>query len=308
MPNITNSTISAQQVTALNERVLMYLHDFFLFGGGFFSNADIPTETPAGRIPIYDATSQILKGGSKGETINIPIMGRTFAKDKLPNLPIVNQTQSVTTVSLTLNKHKYVSCLVEDFAKIFDNVNLINNLAKSQAQALAEAFEDDILALFTGFSHSVGSGSGSNLSFDDLATANQILFDNGINPDLDGGAHAILSHYTYRTLSKARDEYQVGGSKGVEGFNKGKILETPHGIHLHRSARVPVASSACKQAVITKDAIMCGFGIRPRTQKEYVITEIGEIILSDVVYGVAELRDEAGVLLNFDDTNGESTI
>ena len=55
--------------------------------------------------------------------------------------------------------------------------------------------------------------------------------------------------------------------------------------------------------VLTKEGIMIAFGIKPRVQSDYILPELANLQVADVFYGVAELRDVAGMLLDFDDIN-----
>ena len=48
---------------------------------------------------------------------------------------------------------------------------------------------------------------------------------------------------------------------------------------------------------------MIAFGIKPRVQSDYILPELANLQVADVFYGVAELRDVAGMLLDFDDIN-----
>ena len=304
MSNITSSTLTNQQVTTLTGLVLRNLKDLCPLGISFFTNADAPEEPMNGKIPLYDCTSQIKGNAQKGQSVKTPIVGRLYARDKVENSPVSLSTASIETKTLTLNKHKHVAFMIEDYASLFDNIQLVEHLAKEQAYALLEAFEDDILALGTGFSTSVGSGDGSVMSFDTFAEVNRKFTLNKC-PLIPGKreGHALVTPYQYEDLLIARDEHQLGGQKGLDQANKGWLIETPHGITIHQHPRIPVVSGASKGMVVTNEAIMFGFGIKPRIQQEYQLSALGTLHVADVVYGVAELRDEAGILLNFDSEN-----
>ena len=48
---------------------------------------------------------------------------------------------------------------------------------------------------------------------------------------------------------------------------------------------------------------MVAFGIKPRVQSDYILAELATLQVADVFYGVAEMRDVAGILLNADEVN-----
>ena len=266
--NITSSVITNAKVELLDNMILSALdYELSIFAPGFFSPAGLPA--PEYKVPVYDVTPQIKKGARKGDTVTILEFGKLVAKDKIPDTPVVNQTQSIAKRQLTINKHKYVSLLFEDAAEIFANHMNMERFAKEQAKAIAHAFECDILALADGFSQSIGSGNGTVINYDTFGEVNRTFFNAGIDISRPGNeAYAIVTPYVWEDLCASRDEYQLAGDMGVKSFNSGKILETPHGVRVVRSNNYTAASGAVKQMVITKEAIMVGFGIMPRTQRE----------------------------------------
>jgi hypothetical protein len=226
------------------------------------------------------------------------------AKDKQANVSVVNQTIGVSKKTLTLNKHKYVSISEEDVAQYFTNYDGLKEYAVIQARAVAKAFELDVISLFTGFSNSLGSGGGDVFSFDTCGEITQKFYTLGIDiTQPENQAYVVLDPEHYKDVLIGRDEYQIAGQKGLDQINKGNLIETPHGCKLLRSNFLTKTGGAVKMAALTKEAIMTGFAIKPRLQKDYVLPDLATLQVFDVFYGVAELRDEAGLLLNYDDVN-----
>jgi hypothetical protein len=301
--NIITSTVNSQLVTQVLTEIMHALpNQLQIFSPNIFSEAKL--SKPDYGIPLRDVTAQIPAGAKKGQDIKVTFLGDAVAKDKVENSPAVSQTISVSTKTLTLNKHKYVAVTEEDVAKYFTNYDGIREYGTIQARAIAKAFELDVISLFTGFSNSLGSGNGSVFSFDTCGDINQQFHLLGIditNPESE--AYVVLDPEHYKDVLLGRDEYQIAGMKGLDQANKGKIIETPHGCKLLRSNFITKTGGAAKMAALTKDAIMVGFGIKPRVQRDYILPDLGTLQIADVHYGVAELRDEAGILLNYDEVN-----
>lgn len=302
--NITANTAAAQKIDRLNKMILYSLsQNLQLFTPSLFGQANL--QKPDYMIPVKDVSEQIPDGVTKGDVIKVRTVGAFTAKDKAPNTPVTGQVPQLGTVDLTLNKHKYVAVLMEDVAKNITSTPELQELASEQAKAIALAMERDVLALASGFSTVVGAGAGSVFGFNTCGEINRRYYQNNIDISYPGNeAHAIIDPTAYEDVLLDRDEYQIAGSPGLDQSNKGRLIEMPHGVRLCRSNHLVKTGGAVKGLAVTKEAIMIGFGIKPRIQKDYILSEIGELQVADVFYGVAELRDIAGQLLDFDEVNG----
>lgn len=91
------------------------------------------------------------QAGWKGQTITVPYPGSFTAQDKSADTPIAPQTPTGgQSVSLTLNKHKVVPFLIEDFANAQANMDLMDRYIQPAVIALAEQFETDLWATAMG--------------------------------------------------------------------------------------------------------------------------------------------------------------
>jgi len=302
--NYTSAGLDSQKVSKILTSKILWSLDQELqqFSPMFFSQAGLAQ--PHNAIPLTDVSDQVPGNAQKGDTIRVSVAGKFVAKDKVANSPVIPQVNAWSTVSLTLNKHKYVAVSMEDVAKAVQGQVSLDALAKYQAKAIAEAFEKDIAALATGFSTVVGTGGGYVISFDTFGEVNRKFYQNGIdvrNPD--NRAVAYVSPYAYEDILQGRDEYQIAGQKGLDQANKGDLIETPHGIMISRSNFLATTGGATKGMVLTQEGIMVAFGIKPRVQSDYILPELATLQVADVFYGVAEMRDVAGILLDADEIN-----
>ncbi len=302
MPNITRSSLSAQFSNPVADKILEYLYDYLIFAPQFFDaeHGNLISQDPMDKRPkIFDASKYVKRAYSRGETIKIPNIPRLYAQDKLADTEITDQSLNVSSVSLTITTHKYVSVVLEDSAEAFDNTAMVEEMAKREARALAEAFEDSVIATFGDFATVNGGGVGDVLSFDDFAVWNRTFFKKGVNLD-HSPAWAILTPEQYSVLATTRDEFTVAGEKGLGTFNSGRIIETPHGIYALRSNRLSSSGGSATGLCFTENALMCAFAIMPRFVETRDDRKVGIRFYADFMAGVAKLRDEEGIRLNFD--------
>ena len=112
--------------------------------------------------------------GWKGKSITVGYPGTFTAVDKAADTPLTPQVPSGgSSVTLTLNKHKAVPFLVEDFAAAQANGSLMDRYIQPATVALANQVENDILALATSFTGGVVGTPGTNMTSATLRTVDQ---------------------------------------------------------------------------------------------------------------------------------------
>ncbi|NPV85996.1 MAG: hypothetical protein HPY45_08320 [Anaerolineae bacterium] len=110
-----------------------------------------------------------------GDVLHIPYPGTFTAQDKSANTAVTLQTPSGgADLSVTLNKHKEVSFLIEDPARAQANQDLMDRYINSAVPAIAEAIENDLFALYAGLSGSVGT-SGTDITAATIRSARKAL-------------------------------------------------------------------------------------------------------------------------------------
>jgi hypothetical protein len=73
-----------------------------------------------------------------GNTLHIPYPGTLVANDKAQGSAVTLQVPSTTDTTVTLNKHKEATVLIEDFARAQAQPILMASLINSQIVAIAE--------------------------------------------------------------------------------------------------------------------------------------------------------------------------
>lgn len=252
-----------------------------------------------------------------GSKLHIPYPGTMVANDKAVNTAVTKQVPTSTDTTVTLNKHKEATFLIEDFTRAQANPALMRQYIQAQMVAIAEQVETDIAALYSSFTGSLGV-SGTDMSAATLRAINKKFTDNKIQR---GNRNVFLS--TKDTAALLADsslaQYFAFNGAARGDISNGLISSDIYGLSLHESQLVPVVtgtpnSTKClafdpgaiilasralpeapmgtgvAQAVVT-DPVS---GLVLRSSMSYNADNLGVQVTLDVLYGVAKLRDEKG--------------
>lgn len=256
--------------------------------------------------------------GWKGKTLNIPYPGTFTAQDNAENTPAtVQQPVNGTTKQVTLNKSKYVDFIVEDIAQAQANSNLLDRYVEPAAIAIADAVEDDILALYAQFSTSIGT-SGTDLTRQMIFQARQNF--NQKKVPMAGRALVMSPKDETALLNDATLQNYFAFSK-PDAVAKGSLGNIA-GLDLYMSQRISVVNgtpNSTKNFAPHKDAIIlatrpfvdppAGSGVQVasvadprsglviRVLRQYSMGDRGVRVGFDILYGVAQLRDESGLVV-----------
>lgn len=249
---------------------------------------------------------------SVGDKLNIPYAGTLSAVPKVADTGVTPQAPAnEATKTVTLDKHYIVPIIIEDISRALAHPTLREAYINESVRVLAEQIDTDLLALYSGFSATdIGTG-GTDLTYDTVLEARRVLNTNKA-PLTD--RHIVLSAKDEKALlgdsdlatyfANARPTAVAEGSIGrLAGFDLWMSQLTPstagpiyHNLAFQKQAIIlamrglpqdnPGAMSATMQDPLS--------GLVLRVTGQYNITHVGMQINVDVLYGVAELRDECG--------------
>lgn len=252
-----------------------------------------------------------------GDTLNIPYPGVFVANDKTANTPVTLQVPTATTTTVQLTKHKEASFLVEDAARALANQDIMARYMNAAVIPIAEQIEKDLLALYTGFTYSVGT-SGTDLSAATIRSARKTLNDNKAPQDnramivSDKDEIALLGDSSLQTY------FAYSQTQGVKEGSIGRL----YGFDIYQSQLVPVVAgtpNSTKNLAFDPGAIILAMrglpdapagsgaqtsvvndpvsGLTLRCTVAYNAPNLGVQVTIDVLYGVAKLRDEKAVVV-----------
>lgn len=255
------------------------------------------------------------KIATKGQSIKIPYGGALVANDKAANTPVNLQVPDDAAFTLTLNKHKEVSFIIEDVANAFASPDWVNTYMGDGMKAIGEQIDADIAALYAGFSQSIDATGGAGpLDKNDFREARRLL--NAAKAPL-ADRFAVLhedAEYAFINITEAvsRDYAEALGAADVPNA-QGKFM----GFNVFMDQKIAVATSECKNLFFHRNAVV--FATRPmpaapsgagvlqsvmdedgiglRVTVSYNPDHLGLQVTIDVLYGTAEMRDNHGVVV-----------
>ncbi len=270
------------------------------------------SNTILSRLVARDWDSEV---ATYGQTVKIPVRGSLSVNDKAANTVYTLQTPDDSAISVTLNKHKEVSFVIEDLAAALARPDFLMGYIDDGIIALAEQIDGDLAALYSGFSQSVDASSTEGpLDSSDFIAARKLLsvakapLTNRVAVLHPTAAAELLADtkFTNRDYrGPAEESALVHGFLGsYAGFTvyedqNIKTATTNKNLFFHKNAMVlvtrPLPSPQAGTGVITKTMDEDGVGIRVMISYQHTLG--GHMVTLDCLYGVAELRDNHGVVV-----------
>ncbi|MBK8990150.1 MAG: hypothetical protein IPM39_29485 [Chloroflexi bacterium] len=269
----------------------------------------LKNNTVLARLVARDWDNEVAQ---KGQTIKIGYPGSLSANDKSAETVITLQNPAASEYTVTLNKHKEVSFVMDDLGRFLASPDWFSIYMETAMAVLAEQIDADIAALYSGFSQTIDASAG-------LSEANFRLAQKYLNtakaPQRQRyavlhedaayeatGIERIVNRDYAETLGSLAAETMVGKFAGFEIFmDQGiKTSTTQKNMFFHRNAMVlatrPLAVAPAGMGVM--QTMMNEDGIGLRVTLSYDHDYLGAKCTVDVLYGVAELRDNHGVVVS----------
>ena len=252
--------------------------------------------------------------GKKGDTVHLPGFTRAAASAKAAASAVTLITHSGTGVDVSLNQHWEYSRLIEDIAKV-QSINAMRGVYTEDAgYALAKVVDD---ALFTRMSYWQGGAGTAAYDKAVIASDGTTLY-TGANEAAvtDAGIRRVIQTLDDANVPMVNRSFVIppvarNTMLGIARFTEdafrgdGDTLKTGkfgqiYGMPVYVTSNCPVATGAARiGAIFHKDAIVLCEQMRPRTQTQYKQEFLADLLTADMVFGEAELRDNAGVAIAF---------
>lgn len=250
---------------------------------------------------------------SYGQTVDIPFTGALSVNNKAADTAVTLQTPSDSKKSVTMSNHKEVSFLIEDIGRFLARPDMMSQYITDAMAVVAEEIDADIAALYSGFSQTIDATAG--LAEDDFREARRLL--NSAKAPL-GNRYAVLhedAEYEYLAIDKAVNRDYDGSLGGaVASSFQGRF----YGFDVLMDQKIAIASTQAKNLFLHRNAVALvtrplaqaeeGLGVRQVAMSEdgmglrvtlsYNADHLGYQVTIDVLYGVAELRDNHGVVVS----------
>lgn len=220
---------------------------------------------------------------------------------------VTGEGTDATNIAITATEKTYTATEVAALATLTDtardsaNDDTAASIGRVLGETLAKKVDEDIAALFTGFSNTVGGGSGTELTPDDILAAIAVLRNNSVTGPYVGVFHPYQTYNLRKVLANAGAATVPSLSNlGNEVLTNGYIGRI-FGVDIFESAVVTGTSTgAFVGAVMHPDAL--AFCLKKdltlETQRDASLRAT-EIVAS-MTYAVGELFDVHGVAIMTD--------
>ena len=267
-------------------------------------------------LVLGNLVTKINHAGKKGDTIHIPKPVRGSANAKAANTQVTLQGDTHSEVQVSINKHYEYSVLMEDITEVQALQSLRRFYTDDAGYALAQQVDTDLFTLTealqggtvggTGaslYEKAVIGGDGTTLYTGNSSNANDIT-DAGIramilkldNADVPSDNRFMvippIAANDMLGINRFTEQQFIGNGEAIKTGKIGSI----YGMDVYVSSNCPSINSDAQRVgvMMHKDALCFAEQMGVRSQTQYKQEYLGDLFTADTLYGVAELRDEAG--------------
>ena len=238
-----------------------------------------------------------IQGG--GKSVEVPIYAAVSAAAVSEASDLSNTAINPTSVTITASENGIMTTLT-DLARNSAPRNVAADIGKLFGEAIAKKIDQDLTALFDGFSTAVGSGSTAltaALVFQSIANVRNA----GVS--MDGVATVLHPMVAYDLKANLTNTFANANGNDVanEALRNGFVGRLG-GVPIYETTNVANDGTAgdYKQGVFHRDALGLAMmqDIKIETQRDASLR--ADEIVATAVYGVGELNDSYGVELHSD--------
>lgn len=279
-------------------------------------------------LVVANLVTKINHKGKKGDTIHIPKPGRGSAAAKGATAVVTLNTDTATEITLSIDKHYEYSRLIEDIAGVQSIDSFRAFYTNDAGYALAKQVDDDLSKQWEGLQGGTVQAAGSetwaaaviggdgSTNYDQTANTNTgngtALTDAGIrkmiqtldDADVPQTERVLIIPPVERNtlMGLARfTEQAFTGEMGPGNTIRTGMIGDVYGIQVYVTSNAPSETAADTSTayrvgcLLHKDAIAHVEQMSVRSQTQYKQEFLADLFTADTIYGVGELRDEAGI-------------
>ena len=271
-------------------------------------------------LVVANLVNKLSHKGKKGDTIYIPVPARGAASAKAANTQVTLSAATNTAVTVSIDKHYEYSKLIEDIAEVQSLASMRKFYTDDAGYALAKQVDTDLVTLWEGFQAGTVGGSttaawekayigstgasfytGNSSNAADITDAGiraLILKLDDADVPMDNRAMVVppIAANDMLGINRFTEQQFIGNGDAIRTGKIGMI----YGVDVFISSNCPTTTTASTATdrvgcLFHKDALCLAEQVGVRSQTQYKQEYLGDLFTSDTIYGVAELRDDAGV-------------
>ena len=234
--------------------------------------------------------------GKKGDTIHIPSPSRGAANAKAASTEVVLNSPATADIAVLLNKHYEYSTLIEDIVEKQALSSLRRFYTEDAGYALATQVDTDLFALVSALNGGTQLGGDGGSSTADITDAGirkfMLVLDNNDVPMTDRSlVIPPVAKSDMLGIARFTEQAFIGSGSAIKTGMMGNV----YGVEVFVSSACPTASSDRVGVMLHKDALVLAEQQGVRSQTQYQQQYLGDLFTADTIYGVKELRDNAGI-------------
>lgn len=251
----------------------------------------------AGLVKRFDS---LVSG--KGDVINIPNLSNLSASDKTASAQVTLQSPTETNTTISINKHKESSFLIEDLLKVQANYELMAEYTSKAGESIARQIDTDLLGEYTNFTNTDVGSYGSDIT-DAVILAGMEALDLANAPMED---RYFVIYPTQKTALARIDKFvkadYVGQYQNAQFARTGApsryMWGDIYGVPTYYTKQVPLTAGTPTQThniLFHKEALALALQLAPRTQSQYILEYLANLTVVDTIYGVKTIRTDFGI-------------
>jgi hypothetical protein len=256
--------------------------------------------------------------GKKGDTLHIPKPTRGSASEKAASTQVTLIAATETEQQVLINKHYEYSRLIEDIVEVQALASLRKFYTDDAGYALAKQVDTDLVRLGR---TSNGGAAGADYDKAFLGGDGTTLYNDGTNigtaitdpairrtiQRLDDADVPMDNRFliippsarnTLMGIARFTEQSFTGEAAGGNTIRNGQIGDI-YGVKVFVTTNADTATTNTSRIALMahKDAFVLAEQMGVRTQTQYKQEYLGTLFTSDMLYGVAELRDGSAIAL-----------
>ena len=273
-------------------------------------------------LVVANLVTKLSHKGKKGDTIHIPVPARGSASAKTANAQVTLSAATNSVIDVSITSHYEYSKLIEDIAEVQSLASMRKFYTEDAGFALAKQVDTDLINLAEGFQ----SGATTDKSYDtaraftatgseaftgtneiditDIGLRSLILLLDNADVPMDNRALIIppVAANDLLGINRFTEQQFIGSGDAIKTGKIGQI----YGVDVYVTTNCPTVKSSGGTGnsaagtervgvLMHKDALVLAEQVGVRTQTSYKQEYLGDLFTADTIYGVKELRDDAGI-------------
>jgi len=267
-------------------------------------------------LVVANLVTKLSHKGKKGDTIHIPVPARGSASAKAANTQVTLSAATNSVVNVSIDQHYEYSKLIEDIAEVQSLASMRKFYTDDAGYALATQVDTKLFSLGEGLQGGTVGGSGAaawetavigsngSTAYTGNSTNAADITDAGIrrmiltldNADVPMDNRSLIvppiAANDMLGINRFTEQQFIGSGDAIRTGKIGQI----YGVDVFITSNAPTPAGTDRAGMLLhKDALVLAEQLGVRSQTQYKQEYLGDLFTSDTIYGVAELRNDAGV-------------